>query len=57
MTAAVDECWGGFYCPGGQSSPNPAEYICPQGMHCPNGSSIYQVGVQSMSHSNGLFSD
>ena len=43
MTAAVDECWGGYYCPAGQSSPNPTEYICPQGMHCPNGSATYQV--------------
>ena len=43
MTAAVDECWGGYFCPAGQSSPNPTEYICPQGMHCPNGSATYQV--------------
>ena len=41
-TAAVDICWGGYYCPPGQEVPNPSEYICPRGMHCPNGSEIYQ---------------
>jgi len=33
------ECSGGFYCPGGQSSPNPAGYECMVGFMCPAGSS------------------
>ena len=43
MTAVVDECWAGYYCPGEQSVPNPVEYLCPRGLHCPNGSEIYKV--------------
>ena len=31
-------CTGGYYCPGGQSSPNPTQYICPSGNYCPEGS-------------------
>ncbi|RUS80256.1 hypothetical protein EGW08_011985, partial [Elysia chlorotica] len=42
MTAATDLCWGGFYCPEGVAVPNPLVYVCPQGLHCPNGSQIYQ---------------
>ncbi|CAH1789580.1 unnamed protein product, partial [Owenia fusiformis] len=42
MTAAVDECWGGYYCPSGIDVPNPADLLCPRGMHCPNGSEIYK---------------
>ena len=41
MTVVTDECWGGFYCPSGIDVPNPVDYICPAGMHCPNGSALY----------------
>ncbi|XP_071505048.1 uncharacterized protein [Diadema antillarum] len=41
QTASDDLCWGGFYCPGGQDEPNPVEYQCPVGVHCPNGSAFY----------------
>lgn len=43
MTAATDQCWGGYYCPEGLEVPNPAQFLCPQGLHCPNGSEIYKV--------------
>jgi len=43
MTEATYKCWGGYYCPGGMSAPNPTEYLCPRGMQCPNGSDIYKV--------------
>ena len=46
MTSAVDTCWGGYYCPPGQYEPQPADYICPLGLHCPNGSEVYQVGTE-----------
>ncbi|XP_023933458.1 uncharacterized protein LOC106181652, partial [Lingula anatina] len=42
LTAAELQCWGGYYCPEAVAVPNPVEYICPRGMHCPNGSAIYQ---------------
>ncbi|PIK41162.1 hypothetical protein BSL78_21986 [Apostichopus japonicus] len=42
MTVVTEICWGGYYCPPGQSSPNPSDYLCPIGVHCPNGSEIYQ---------------
>ncbi|KAK2153848.1 hypothetical protein LSH36_283g03001 [Paralvinella palmiformis] len=42
MTSPGDQCWGGYYCPSRISVPNPPEYICPVGMHCPNGSEIYK---------------
>ena len=45
MTSATLECWGGYYCPGANTEPNPAAYVCPTGMACPNGSSTYQVGL------------
>lgn len=41
MTAVIEECWGGFYCPGADTAPNPVNYRCPAGVHCPNGSGIY----------------
>ena len=28
------ECSEGYYCPGGQDTDTPAEYICPQGHYC-----------------------
>lgn len=42
QTEAALTCWGGFYCPPGQYEPSPAEFICPIGVQCPNGSSIYK---------------
>ncbi|PIK35709.1 hypothetical protein BSL78_27465 [Apostichopus japonicus] len=42
MTVVTEICWGGYYCPPGQSSQNPSDYLCPIGVHCPNGSEIYQ---------------
>ena len=44
MTFIVDQCWGGYYCPSAIEVPNPVNFICPTGMHCPNGSEIYKVG-------------
>ena len=44
QTEATLQCWGGYYCPVGLSEPNPVQYLCPQGLHCPNGSEIYKVG-------------
>ena len=45
QTEATLQCWGGYYCPIGLSEPNPVLYLCPQGLHCPNGSEIYKVSV------------
>ena len=38
LTSPSAECNAGFFCPGGQSSPVPAEYICPLGHFCVVGS-------------------
>ncbi|XP_072885876.1 uncharacterized protein [Hemitrygon akajei] len=32
-------CSSGYYCPGGQNSPTPADFLCPAGSRCPAGSS------------------
>ena len=42
MTESTELCWGGYYCPGNMSEANPTQYICPRGLHCPNGSAIYR---------------
>lgn len=53
MTDTGAQCWGGYYCPTGIDVPNPALYLCPRGMHCPNGSEIYKVYVWTFcNHSN-----
>ena len=38
LTEVTAQCSAGYYCPGGQSVPEPAAYFCPQGMFCPIGS-------------------
>ena len=40
LTAPVGECDPGFFCPQGQSVPNPTDYPCPIGLHCPQGSPL-----------------
>jgi len=32
------DCDAGYYCPGGDTQPNPAETVCPPGRYCPQGS-------------------
>ena len=40
LTSPVADCDPGFYCPEGQSVPNPVATPCPIGLHCPAGSSL-----------------
>ena len=40
LTAAVDLCDAGFYCPGGDDVANPVDTPCPIGLHCPVGTSV-----------------
>ena len=57
LTMPAGSCSGGFYCPGGQNSSTPAEYVCPRGHYCPpasidpsacqSGFYQYQVGQTS----------
>ncbi|OAF66035.1 hypothetical protein A3Q56_06248, partial [Intoshia linei] len=37
-SAVTGKCSAGYYCPSGQSLPNPIDYICPVGYKCPIGS-------------------
>ncbi|GIQ81354.1 hypothetical protein KIPB_002301, partial [Kipferlia bialata] len=39
MTDSAADCSSGYYCPAGQSSATPVDYICPIGSYCPVGSS------------------
>ena len=38
LTAPVGLCSDGYFCPEGQTTPNPSMYICPQGHYCIAGS-------------------
>jgi hypothetical protein len=38
-TSVSGDCEEGFYCPGGNVTPRPSDYICPVGQYCPTGSS------------------
>eukprot|EP01012_Entosiphon_sulcatum_P020572 TRINITY_DN2549_c0_g1_i18.p1 TRINITY_DN2549_c0_g1~~TRINITY_DN2549_c0_g1_i18.p1 ORF type:complete len:7257 (+),score=712.60 TRINITY_DN2549_c0_g1_i18:702-21773(+) len=38
LSAPTGLCYGGFYCPGGNSEPEPPAFFCPFGMQCPIGS-------------------
>ena len=33
-------CNEGFYCPAGQNTSSPSDFMCPAGYHCPEGSSL-----------------
>ncbi|KAH3750568.1 hypothetical protein DPMN_185095 [Dreissena polymorpha] len=46
QTESTDMCWGGYYCQAGSSVPNPSAFICPLGLHCPNGSSTGLVSYE-----------
>lgn len=35
LSSPVAECDPGFYCPGGDSVPDPLATPCPIGLHCP----------------------
>ena len=35
--ATAGQCDSGYYCPSGQSIPNPSQYQCPEGYYCPVG--------------------
>ncbi|XP_035678853.1 multiple epidermal growth factor-like domains protein 11 [Branchiostoma floridae] len=37
-SAPSGPCAAGYYCPGGQSTPTPADFVCPRGHFCPLGS-------------------
>ncbi|XP_070551430.1 uncharacterized protein [Ptychodera flava] len=39
LSEPTGPCDPGFYCPGGQNTNTPTEFTCPQGFHCPLGSS------------------
>lgn len=39
LTKETNPCDDGFYCPGNMTTASPAEYICPRGFRCPQGSS------------------
>ena len=34
----TDKCAAEYFCPGGQQSATPSEYLCTRGHHCPKGS-------------------
>ena len=38
LTEVTGNCSAGYYCPSGQSVPQPLAYICPVGDYCPEGS-------------------
>lgn len=38
LTSESGLCSDGYYCPGGQQTYTPTEYICPPGFYCPAGS-------------------
>ena len=38
LTQVTANCSAGYYCPPGQSVPEPPDYICPVGDYCPEGS-------------------
>ena len=38
LTEESGQCTEGYYCPGGQATFTPAQYVCPKGFYCPTGS-------------------
>lgn len=40
LSTYTGDCDPGFYCPGGDSVPNPVVTPCPIGLHCPMGSGL-----------------
>lgn len=38
LTVVSGPCDQTYYCPGGQSTYTPAEYLCPEGFYCPQAS-------------------
>ena len=40
LSAPTDKCSPNFYCPGGQDTATPAEYVCTKGHYCPRGTEI-----------------
>jgi len=38
ITAPTDDCSAGYYCPEGQTAPNPVAYQCTSPKYCPPGS-------------------
>ena len=46
LTSPSGPCTGGFYCPGGQNTSTPTEYVCSPGHECPQGSDS-QLACQS----------
>ena len=38
LDAPSGACDAGYYCPGGQNSSSPADYVCSPGHNCPVGS-------------------
>lgn len=42
LSYPVGNCDAGFYCPGGNTVPNPVATLCPIGLHCPTGSAMPQ---------------
>ncbi|XP_064629299.1 uncharacterized protein LOC135488586 [Lineus longissimus] len=43
LAAPTGLCDPGYYCPIGQTTSNPKQFICPPGYYCEKGSSIYQM--------------
>ena len=39
LTSPSGRCSSGFYCPPGQNTSSPSDFLCPSGMQCPLGSS------------------
>ena len=40
LSAVVGNCDPGYYCPGGDTVPNPVATPCPIGLHCPEGTGV-----------------
>lgn len=51
LSTSTGDCDPGFYCPGGDSVPNPIATPCPIGLHCPMGSGL-PVPCEPGSHTN-----
>lgn len=51
LSTYTGDCDPGFYCPGGDSVPNPIATPCPIGLHCPMGSGL-PVPCEPGSHTN-----
>ena len=56
-TAVTGECYSGYYCPDGQTVPNPYDYRCPLGHFCVGGLGAPEICVNGFYQDDELQSD